>query len=201
MVIVCTAETSAIVMKTPIERQPMQVTRIMFGLAMTFLLALLGCDSSVGQERRSDGGPKGERSNPYYSTTDTARLDIPLEEWERILDAHLYHVAFEKGTERPFTGKFKKDGLDGTYRCAVCGNALFDPRTKFESGTGWPSFYRPIPARVKDQMDLGHGMVRTEVLCQRCGAHLGHVFEDGPEPTGLRYCINAISLDHTSTSP
>jgi peptide-methionine (R)-S-oxide reductase len=105
-------------------------------------------------------------------------------------------VAFEKGTERPFTGKFKEEPTDGIFRCAVCGNELFEGRTKFDSGTGWPSFYQPAkPKDVEEKADGGLGMMRTEVLCSRCGAHLGHVFDDGPDPTGLRYCINAVSLD------
>ncbi|MCB0769329.1 MAG: peptide-methionine (R)-S-oxide reductase MsrB [Flavobacteriales bacterium] len=160
-------------------------------------MALLfgACGTITGQEPAREQ-EQGVRANPFYSTTDTTTLNVPLAEWQRILSPQLYHVAFEKGTERPFTGKFEGEVKDGVFRCAVCGSALFDPKTKFESGTGWPSFYAPLAAdRIQDRIDPGHGMIRDEVLCARCGAHLGHVFEDGPKPTGLRYCINAVSLD------
>jgi peptide-methionine (R)-S-oxide reductase len=134
--------------------------------------------------------------NPYFSTTDTAKLHLELSELKKILPPELYHVAFEKGTERPFTGKFEGEHADGVFRCAVCGYALFASDTKFDSGTGWPSFYQPLEKdRVSDRTDTGLGMIRDEVLCARCGAHLGHVFDDGPRPTGLRYCINAVSLE------
>jgi methionine-R-sulfoxide reductase len=170
-------------------------------IAIFFIPALLfgACGTSTGQEptHRQDGMEQHNGStNPYYSTTDSTKLNVPLSEWKQILSPELYHVAFEKGTERPFTGKFEGEHKDGVFRCAVCGYALFDPKTKFESGSGWPSFYAPLAAdRVADKTDLGLGMIRDEVLCARCGAHLGHVFEDGPKPTGLRYCINAASLD------
>ncbi len=107
-----------------------------------------------------------------------------------------YHVTQQAGTERAFTGQFWDCHDPGTYRCVVCGEALFDADTKFDSGTGWPSFTEPVdPAAVATTADTSHGMVRTEVTCGRCGAHLGHVFPDGPPPTGLRYCMNSASLD------
>lgn len=134
--------------------------------------------------------------NPVYSNTDTSQVKMTEEEWKKILPADVYYIARMKGTERPWTSKFEKFQEVGTYYCAACGNPLFKSNAKFDSGCGWPSFYEPISkTSIIYTPDNTHGMVRTETQCGRCKAHLGHVFDDGPPPTGLRYCINGVVLD------
>ena len=135
-------------------------------------------------------------TNPYYSRTDTVKLNLPDSVWKRVLSAELYAVARHKETERAFTGKFWEFTGHGTYYCAACGNALFRSDAKFASTCGWPSFFEPVRKQsVLYKPDNSWNMVRTEVLCARCGAHLGHLFDDGPPPLGKRFCMNSISLD------
>jgi peptide-methionine (R)-S-oxide reductase len=124
------------------------------------------------------------------------KLEKTLEEWRAMLDPEQYNVCRLSATERPFSGKYNDTKTDGVYHCVCCNEALFDSKTKFDSGCGWPSFYAPIGESAMTEIrDISHGMIRTEVKCARCDAHLGHVFPDGPPPTGLRYCINSVCLN------
>ncbi|ATL49740.1 peptide-methionine (R)-S-oxide reductase [Chitinophaga caeni] len=137
-----------------------------------------------------------DKKNPVYSRSDSSKVNLSEAEWKKILPKDVYEIARGKGTEWAFTGKYWNNKEVGTYYCAACGNPLFVSDTKFESGCGWPSFYEPISkSSVIYAPDNTHGMQRTEVMCGRCKAHLGHVFDDGPPPTGLRYCINSVILD------
>lgn len=133
--------------------------------------------------------------NTTVATMDTFEIKKSDDEWRNLLTPVQFGILREKGTERPFTGEYDKFYEEGTYYCAACGTELFTSKTKYNSGCGWPAFYEPsINKNIVEKKDVSYGMVRIEVLCAKCGGHLGHVFNDGPEPTGLRYCINSGSL-------
>lgn len=153
-------------------------------------------DNSTKMDSNKNKNALTAEGKPVYSNTDTSKLNLTDEEWKKILPSDVYHIARQKGTERPWTSQFEKSKEIGTFYCAACGNPLFKSDTKFESGCGWPSFYEAISkSSIIYTPDNSNGMVRTEVECGRCKAHLGHVFDDGPPPTGLRYCINGVVLD------
>ena len=158
-----------------------------------FLLILIpaGCGAAAPPDHASAIAQSQKKNS-----TSKEKVVKSEQEWKQILTPEQYHILREKGTERAFTGRYWKNKEDGTYVCAGCGQELFDSKTKFDSGTGWPSFWDAIEkSKVELKDDFSYGMHRLEVVCSRCGGHLGHVFPDGPRPTGLRYCINSASLE------
>jgi peptide-methionine (R)-S-oxide reductase len=171
---------------------------------MTLMVGLFGCapKASMNEQvaateptpaKKADGSTRTvELTDGEFDGKEITKTD---EEWKKELTAEEYNVMREEGTERPYSGALTKNHKHGTYYCAACGLALFKSTAKFESGTGWPSFFQPIfKKNVVEKVDNSLGEVRTEVECARCHAHLGHVFDDGPQPTGLRYCMNSVSL-------
>lgn len=147
----------------------------------------------VGMEGRT-GGLTHRQALPTFPGMD--QLNLPESEWRQRLTPEQYHVLREAGTERAFSGRLSDNKADGIYHCAGCGLELFDSDDKYDSGSGWPSFTRPVaPDHISEHRDTSHGMTRIEVRCGRCDGHQGHVFPDGPPPTGLRYCINSVALD------
>jgi peptide-methionine (R)-S-oxide reductase len=176
---------------------------IRFLVKNSFIIALAllfqQCDNSRAshpQKSSSMDTTTNKENNPAYSRTDSSPVSLTDDQWKEVLPKDVYNIARLKGTERPGSSPFEHSKDIGTFYCAVCGNPLFRSDTKFESGCGWPSFYEPISkSSIIYLADHSYGMERTEVECGRCKSHLGHVFNDGPPPTGLRYCINGVVLD------
>lgn len=161
----------------------MAQAKLLFALGFLLISTLGACQSGPDEKEKAE-------SSMHY------KLHKTEAEWRKELSPEAYKVLREKGTERAFSGKYNDFKKKGVYACAGCGQELFSSETKFDSGTGWPSFFQPISKEaVAEETDTEYGMVRTEVLCSNCGGHLGHVFDDGPKPTGLRYCLNSVSLN------
>jgi len=170
--------------------------RRFFYISIVVFLITAGCNNEAAKQTEKINMEPEKNTNPVFSKTDTAKVEISDAEWKKILPKDVYNIAREKGTERAFTGKFWDHKEGGTYYCLACGNPLFNSNGKFESNCGWPSFFEPISkGSIIYAPDNTYGMKRTEVMCGKCKAHLGHVFDDGPPPTGLRYCINSVILD------
>ena len=167
-------------------------------IAATSLLILASCAPKAEPSKIDLSKPDAAKPEPKPSAGGSSvknPLGLSDEDWKKKLTPEEFYVCRQQGTERPFTGKLLNYHGDGTFVCAACENPLFDPKTKFESGSGWPSFFKPLAKEaVSEKGDLTHGMSRVEVNCAKCGSHLGHVFDDGPAPTGLRYCMNSVSL-------
>ena len=160
------------------------------------LVLQASCQNKSNQKEKNMNIEQTDKSNSYYSLTDTSKIDISDAEWKKVLSPDVYAVSREKDTERPFTGKYWDYTGHGTYHCAACGNTLFRSDAKFASMCGWPSFFEQKDKNsVVYEEDNSHGMKRIEALCGRCGGHLGHLFDDGPAPTHKRYCMNSIVLN------
>jgi peptide-methionine (R)-S-oxide reductase len=181
--------------------------RHLIHISIIVTLMITGCNDQPAKQNNTINMDSAKNTNSVFSPqdpagkTDTAKVELSNEEWKKILPADVYNIAREKGTERAFTGKYWDHKEGGTYYCQACGNPLFNSNGKFDSNCGWPSFFEPISkGSIIYAPDNTYGMKRTEVMCGKCKAHLGHVFDDGPPPTGLRYCINSVILDFSAGS-
>lgn len=163
-------------------------------MVITLLAGFAACNTSVTTNTK-DMRDMQSKLKEKQSDSTVQTIVKTEQEWKEQLTAEQYYILREKGTERAFTGKYLLNKDEGIYKCAACGNPLFKSDQKFDSHCGWPSFDDQIEGAVKTERDTSHGMVRTEIMCARCGGHLGHVFDDGPTNTGLRYCVNSVSID------
>ena len=167
---------------------------------MKRLLLMIGCAglilTSCAQNKTEPKKKEAKKQEQTMSNNDSTKVEKTESEWKQLLTAEQYRVLREKGTEMPFTGKLLNNKEKGVYVCAACGNELFTNDMKFDSHCGWPSFDKEIAGgKIKTETDTSHGMIRTEIMCAKCGSHLGHLFDDGPTETGMRYCVNSVSLD------